>query len=546
MTGLPLRTMHRPGSHEFRIAAALLAAAALGPAPAWAEAAPTQSAAGLTFAAATLFAFAGGVLLNLMPCVFPVLSLKILGFVQQAHSDRAKIRAHGWAFAGGVLVSFWLLAGALVALRATGEQLGWGFQLQSPGFVAALAAIVTVLALSLCGVIELGTSMTTAGGVVRRGSGLTSSFWTGALATVVATPCTAPFMGSALGFAITQPPAVSMLVFTALGAGMAAPYLLLAYYPTALSRLPKPGPWMETFKQLMAFPLFATVVWLLHVFSLETEADAVWVLMLSLLALSFAVWLVGRAQHTGGVSMPRAAAAAFVATVAVGVGFSATTMQRAADEEPQAVAAEEFWQPWSRQKVAELREAGHGVFINFTAAWCLTCKVNEQVVFSRDDVRDYFRTSNVVALEADWTNEDEEIAEALAEYGRDGVPLYVFYPAEPEAEPVILPQILTLETFEETFGGASEAQLQRKSNVRASFSISSESSCKRNSLCCAGTGDAAVGLTAECTEAPRNREPDLTPRNSQSSLNISDGRVDISSNLPTQRWPSAKRDFQFS
>jgi thiol:disulfide interchange protein DsbD len=539
--------MHRSNfPHRFRLATAALAAGALWPTSAAAEGAASQSAGGLTLAAATLFAFAGGVLLNLMPCVFPVLSLKILGFVQQAHSDRAKIRAHGWAFAGGVLVSFWVLAGALVALRATGEQLGWGFQLQSPAFVAALAAIITLLALSLCGVFEVGNSLTSTGGIIPRGGGVTTSFWTGALATVVATPCTAPFMGSALGFAITQPPAVSMLVFTALGAGMAAPYLLLAYYPAALSRLPRPGAWMETFKQLMAFPLFATVVWLLHVFSLETEADAVWILMLALLALSFAAWLVGRAQYTGGVSIPRAVAAAVVAILAVGAGASATTMHRAAQDSPQEAAAGEFWQPWSRQKVAELREAGHGVFINFTAAWCLTCKVNEQVVFSRDDVRDYFRESNVVALEADWTNEDEEIAEALAEYGRDGVPLYVFYPPQAEAEPVILPQVLTLETFEETFSAASEAQRQRKPKVPASFSRSPASNCARNSLCCAGTGDAAVGLTAECTESPRNLESDLTPKNSQSSRNISAGRVEMSSNLPIQRLPSAKRDFQFS
>jgi len=535
-------------THRFRgvpIAAGLLIVG-LGSHPELASAASEADTAGLTLAAASLFAFAGGLLLNLMPCVFPVLSLKILGFVQQAHSEPAKIRAHGWAFAGGVLVSFWILAGALIALRATGNQLGWGFQLQSPAFVAVLAAIVTLLALSLCGVFEIGMSMTRTGGIVQRGHGLSNSFWTGALATVVATPCTAPFMGSALGFAITQPPAVSMLVFTALGAGMAAPYLALSYYPAALARLPKPGAWMETLKQLMAFPLFATVIWLLHVFSLETDDAAVWILMLALLVLSFSAWIWGRAQNTTGTSVMHGLGALAVALVAVSAGASATTMHRLPTSSAEVLDTSEFWQPWSRARVEELRGAGHGVFINFTAAWCLTCKVNERIVFSRDDVRASFRESNVIPLEADWTNEDEEIASALAEYGRDGVPLYVYYPADPAAEAVILPQVLTLEVLTETFERPNAVQLQDRSKRSASFSRSTANSCSRNSRCCGGTEDAAVGLTARCTEPPRYLDPDRTPKNTQSSLNISAGRVVMSSNLPTHKFPSRNRAFQLS
>jgi len=405
----------------------------------------------LNLAMAFVFAFVGGILLNLMPCVFPVLSLKVLGFAERAHGDPAKIRAHGWAFTIGVLVSFWLLAGSLIAIRAGGGELGWGFQLQTPVFVAFLAYLLFAMGLSLAGLFEVGASLSGAVGRVGTEEGLGGSFWTGAIATIVATPCTAPFMGPALGFALTQNAVVAMTVFTALALGMAAPYLLLSYYPVLLARLPRPGPWMERLRQLMAFPLFASALWLGSVFAKQAGQEAFVRLLVGALVLAFGLWAWGLAVRSGQSKRLSKTIALAAAALALVIGVDA-----ARDRAPSGDAAVEqsaFWQPWSAARVSELRAQGRGVFVNFTAAWCLTCQVNERAIFARSDVRGLFERYAVTPLAADWTNEDAEIERTLASFGRDGVPLYVFYPAQADGEPIVLPQVPTHENLENAFSG---------------------------------------------------------------------------------------------
>lgn len=416
-----------------------------GPMPA---AAPPAAAAPLppeeqtSMGLAVVFALLGGLLLNLMPCVFPVLSLKILAFVEHAADEHGVIRRQGWLFTAGVLASFWALAGALIALRAGGEQLGWGFQLQSPGFVAALAVLMFGLALSLAGVFEVGLSLTAVGGRGEWGA-----FGTGVLATVVATPCTAPFMGPALGFALTRPPVESLAVFTALGGGMALPYLVLSYAPGLLRRLPRPGPWMTTFKQLMAFPLFATVLWLVNVFLQQTGVAAAGALLTALLALAFAGWLWGRLQHSGRTGPAWLLVVLLAAAPGAWLAHGAVTFDDGADDD--------LWQPWTAEAQARLVAEGSPVFVNFTAAWCISCKVNERVVFDRDDVRAAFARHRVVTLLADWTDRDDEIGRTLENYGRQGVPLYLYH-APGAARPTVLPSVLTPDMLIATLDGATE------------------------------------------------------------------------------------------
>ncbi len=394
---------------------------------------------------AVAFAALGGLLLNVMPCVFPVLSIKILDFVRQAGGSASRLRVHGIVYAVGVLVSFWVLAGVLVALRAGGEGLGWGFQLQSPAFVVAMIFLLYVLAASLLGVFEIGLRLTALAGRVPQGEGLGGSFATGVLATAIATPCTAPFMGPALGYALTLPWAGALLVFTVLGAGMALPYVLLCFAPGLLRLLPRSGPWLETFKQAMAFPLLATVVWLVWVLGQQAGVDAILGTLAGLLLVTFALWL--RARFATG-SRSRAVRRFAVATsVVLSVAGLATALALRGADAGDAAATEHrdlygnAWRPYSAAALAELRAAGSPVFVDFTAAWCLTCKVNEHVVFSSEEVREAFAERGVALLRADWTSRDDEITRALASFGRSGVPLYVLYGAG--EEPRILPSILT-------------------------------------------------------------------------------------------------------
>jgi thiol:disulfide interchange protein DsbD len=381
-----------------------------------------------------LFAFLGGLLLNLMPCVLPVLSLKVLGLVRAGGNRGARTAA---LFTTGVLVSFWTFAGALIALRAGGRQLGWGFQLQSPLFVAALAALFFVLALNLFGVFEIGASLSRAGGGRRHP--VLGDLFDGALATAVATPCTAPFMGAALGFALAQPAAVALTVFTAMGVGMALPYALLALNPGWRRVLPKPGPWMDTFKAVMAFFLLATVLWLLWVFRLQKDADALLHLLIALYLLGMAAWAYGRWGTPARSRAVRWSAVAAALALAAAAGFWTvrhTRASSAADKSPGIA-----WAPFDPAQVAAARHEQRPVFVDFTASWCLTCQVNDRVVFGDAQVTALFRSRNVAAFKADWTSQDPVITSELQKLGRSGVPAYAYY-APGAVAPRLLPEVL--------------------------------------------------------------------------------------------------------
>ena len=384
-----------------------------------------------------VFAFVGGLILNLMPCVLPVLALKVLALTKRGAGVR-----QGLAFTAGVLVSFWVLAGILLVLRAAGEHLGWGFQLQSPPFVILSAVLFVLIGLNLFGVFEVGESLTAAGGAVRAGTGW-GSFFSGALAVVVATPCTAPVMGSALGVALGQSPFVAWLIFTALGLGMAAPYLLLSANPAWLRFVPKPGAWMETFKQVLGFPMLAAAVWLVWVYGNQGGIDDAALLLCVLLVIGLAAWIYGR---WGGMGRPPAVrVVAMILVYLLGTG-SLTFILMRKPVPPAAVAAapgQTDWEPFTPERLAELRAAGKPVFIDFTATWCLSCQVNLRTSLDTAEVVEKFSKLGVTRLKADWTSNDPAVTAALASYGRDSVPLYVLYGSDPNAAPQILPEILT-------------------------------------------------------------------------------------------------------
>lgn len=392
--------------------------------------------ADLTFWAALAFAFAGGLILNLMPCVLPVLFIKALGFVQLARASRAEVREQGLLFLCGVLATFLVLAGIVVAFAALGSSVGWGYQLQSPPVVIALAVVMSLIGLNLLGGFEIGASAGGLGQDLAGRGGRIGAFMTGALAVVVATPCTAPFMGAAMGYAVTQPPAVGLSVFMALALGFALPVVALSFAPGLLAWLPRPGRWMVVLKQAFAFPMFATAIWLIWVASVQAGPNGVLAALAAVLAAGFIVWLLGVAR--GGRA--RLATSVLAVLVALGAGWfvvegaapSATGQARAGDTEA-----------WSPERVAALQAQGRPVFVNFTAAWCITCLANERVALSRQEVKDAFAGLNVAYLKADWTNRDAAIARALAERGRAGVPLYLFYPAGKGGQAEILPQLLT-------------------------------------------------------------------------------------------------------
>lgn len=397
---------------------------------------------------ALLFAFAGGIILNLMPCVLPVLSLKVLDFVKQANSEHAKAWHHGLVFTLGVLVSFWILAGVLIALRAGGQALGWGFHLQSPGFLLALIALLFVFGLSMFGVFEIGMSLTGVGSEASGRAGFSGSFFSGVLATIVATPCTAPFMASALGYALAQPAIISLLIFTTLGLGMALPYLLLASFPPLLKFVPRPGTWMETFKQFLGFLLMATVVWLLWVLGNQVGNHALSAVLMVLVVLGLASWTYGRwgAPHRSKrARVVGRAVAALLVLVGLYAGFQSIHLLRVSPTRggaKQVADGKIAWETFDKAQIATYRQAGRPVFVDFTADWCLTCKVNENIAF-KDKVAAAIEAQDIVPMKADWTLRDDYITEALAEHGRSGVPLYVLYPADPDREPIILPQVLT-------------------------------------------------------------------------------------------------------
>mgnify|MGYP003671808594 CR=1 FL=1 len=374
-------------------------------------------------------AFAGGAILNLMPCVFPILSLKVLSFARSTDHDR---HLHSWLYAAGVIASFVLVAGLLIILQQAGNAIGWGFQLQSPGFVIALAYLFIAMGLSLSGVVAMGGSLMNAGSGLANRGGLMGSFFTGVLAVVVASPCTAPFMGTALGFAASQPPRIGLLVFAALGAGMAAPLLLFSYSGAARALMPKPGPWMETLKQLLAFPLYATAIWLFWVAGRQTGVNTMTAALGGALVLALGLWLWNDRRSRRVMAVICLLAAAALGSLR---GLDAPRLDAANGH----VA-------WSEEEVAALRNAGKPVFVDVTADWCITCIANETAVLRTDAMIEAFADHGVVYMVADWTNQDARIAALLKQHGRNGIPLYLMYPADTAQAPLILPQVLSRKT----------------------------------------------------------------------------------------------------
>lgn len=411
-------------------------------------AAPTTSVPAIGLPLAILFALAGGLILNLMPCVFPVLAMKALALVRHGHASRATVRMHGLAYLGGVLVSFALLAAVVLALQAGGTRLGWGFQFQSPMFVLLVAWLLFGVGLNLSGVFTIGAGrFAGAGQSLTTRDGYGGSFFTGVLAAVVATPCTAPFMGAAIGFAMAQPPTLLAAIFLALGLGLALPFVALAWWPSLLRRLPRPGPWMERLKQFLAFPMYGAAIWLVWVLALQRGADGVLVALGGMLAIALAAWLYDtttRADTRPHLVARGATLAILIATVAAGT-LLMPPAAGTAKAEASATTTNDVLpaEAWSEARVAALRAEGRPVFVNFTAAWCITCLVNERVALAQPAVAERFAADGIVYLKGDWTDRDDEIAAALTRFGRSGVPLYLYYPATPGAEPVVLPQILT-------------------------------------------------------------------------------------------------------
>jgi len=401
------------------------------PQPVGAVVGSTQTVGLLATAA---LAFLGGLILNLMPCVFPVLGIKILGFVNQAGSEKRKVVAHGLVFSLGVLLSFWTLAGVLAILRAGGEQLGWGFQLQSPEFVFGLAVLLLVFAMNLSGVFEFGLGAMGLGAGLQTKSGLSGSFFTGVLATVVATPCSAPFLAPALGAALAMPVSESFLIFTAIAVGLSTPYLLLSIFPKAIGVLPRPGTWMETFKQFMAFPLYATVGYLLWVLAGQASENALLLVFLGLVVIALGLWCYGRLRAPGASACrARVGLVGGAALLACGLWLGW----------PQAPSPTEVvWEPWSEELVSKYQREGRTIYLDFTARWCATCQTNKKLVFSSGEVLRTFANKNVAALKADWTSKDPKITAELAKYQKSAIPFNLVY-LPGEASPRELPSLLT-------------------------------------------------------------------------------------------------------
>jgi thiol:disulfide interchange protein DsbD len=378
-----------------------------------------------------LLAMLGGVILNLMPCVFPVLSLKVLGFANDKNHSPA---IHGATYTAGVITSFIVVAAILISLQTAGEAIGWGFHLQTPWFVAGLSYLFFVMGLSLSGYMEFGGQWMNMGGKLAQQSNYTGSFFTGILATVVASPCTAPFMGTALGFAITQPKAIALLVFAALGLGMALPVLLLSCSPKLLNKIPKAGPWMEQLKQFLAFPLYITAVWLCWVVGNQVGVNGMAALLIGGVLIALAIWLWRSA------TLQRTLAAGCVAA-ALSILSSPLLQTDRANIQP-----DHDWQAYSQQTLSKLRQQGKPVFINITADWCITCLANEKVTLNSERVKHALKAADITYLKGDWTNHAPEITQLLQQYGRNGIPLYLIYPTGNAERATVLPQILTVDT----------------------------------------------------------------------------------------------------
>ena len=405
------------------------------------------SNAQLNIAVALIFAALGGLILNLMPCVLPILAMKALAIAAHAGRGIREARREGLAYGVGAVSSFALLGAAILVLRSGGEAIGWGFQLQQPAVVAAFTLLVFAIGLNLSGVFEI-PGVGTGDALARRG-GMAGAFFTGVLAVAVAAPCTAPFMAAALGFALTQPSLVAMSVFVALGIGFAAPFVAVGFSPALLHLLPKPGAWMTTFRQLLAFPMYATGLWLLWVLGIESDPNHVALVLAAALVLAFALWLVGANQHAGRV---RSKGLAWLAIALAVAAFAAASSllaprQRVVDVQATAIPA----QSYSEARLNALRAQKRGVFVDATAAWCLTCLVNEKVALDRPAIREAFAKKGITFLVADWTNRNTEVTSLLQAHSRSGVPLYLYY-APGAADAIVLPQILTPEAVLQAIG----------------------------------------------------------------------------------------------
>ncbi len=424
--------------HAFEISAA-----AGPPPPQSGGLGPPAATAQMGLALAALFAFLGGLILNLMPCVFPILSMKAASLIARPHEAGAA-RAQGIAFLVGVLGTFLALAGGIIALRGAGQAVGWGAQLQPAVVTAALALILLAAALDLSGVFEIGASFQGLGTGLAARADLLGAVFTGALAVVVAAPCTAPFMGPALGYALTQPALPALAIFTALALGFAAPFTLLAFSPALLGRLPKPGAWMIVMKNALAFPMYGAAAWLLWVLAAQADRGSLAAVLAAGVLVALAAWIFGMAQRRSALGK-RAWAGFAIAGVTAALAVAAVA---AAPYDPPpstanvAIAAGIPSEPWSPERVAALRAAGKPVFVDFTAAWCVTCQVNEQTALNTAEAVRAFQRTGAVYLKADWTNRDNAIAKALADQGRVGVPLYLVYGKDGGA-PQVLPQLLT-------------------------------------------------------------------------------------------------------
>jgi len=408
-------------------------------------AAPTgRSTPPLTLVAALLGALLGGLILNLMPCVFPVLALKVVGFVHV--KDQATRLTNGLAYSAGVVLSFLALGALLLGLRAAGEQLGWGFQLQSPVVVAALAALFTLIGLNLAGLFEFGNFLPSRLATLHTANPTTNAFLSGVLATAIASPCTAPFMGAALGYAVGLPAVQALAVFAVIGIGMALPYLLASAVPAVADALPRPGAWMVTFKQLMAFPMFATVAWLVWVLGQQSGIDGAGTLLALLVLMALAIWAFGlrsavRKTQTIHTFLATFSVVLFVLALwAIGPNI---TKESPNPESGQSAAASEIWQAWEPGRVEQLTAQGQSVFVDFTAAWCVTCQYNKKTTLSDTSVLADFSAKNVALLRADWTRRDPAVSSALTQLGRSGVPVYVIY--KPGRAPRLLSEILSVD-----------------------------------------------------------------------------------------------------
>ncbi len=382
---------------------------------------PPPSALTLSLGLALLGALVGGLLLNLMPCVFPVLAIKVLAFAQHAN-DRAAHRRAGLAYTAGVVLSFAALGGLLLALRAAGEQIGWGFQLQNPAVVAALAALFTLIGLNLAGLFEFGQVLPSRVASWQARSPTGDAFLTGVLATAVASPCTAPFMGASLGLAVALPATQALAVFAAMGLGLALPYLAASWLPAVARALPRPGPWMATFRQFLAFPMFATVVWLLWVLAQQSGADGVAALLGLLVGMAWLLWAWGRQGRTRW-----ALGAVSTMVLAALLAWLGPLVTRVPDTTAPAMASADGWQPWSPERMAQWQSQGRVVFVDYTAAWCVTCQFNKKTTLADATLLADFAARDVVLARADWTRRDPAVTQALAALGRSGVPVYALY-----------------------------------------------------------------------------------------------------------------------